>query len=66
VQVADIRNRTFDLDILGRDLDGKGLFRARLTPITINRGDRSRAIELPAMLRERLERYRTSCTKKVA
>ena len=61
VLIADIRNRTFDLDILGRDLDGKDLFRARLTPITINRGDRSRAIELPAMLRERLESYRTSC-----
>ena len=65
VLVADIRNRTFDLDIDGRDLDGKVLFRGRLTPITIKRGDRSRAIELPAMLRERLESYRNSCKKEV-
>src|SRR5437868_3736297 len=61
VLVVDIRNRTFDLEINGRDLDGKHLFRARLTPITIQRSDRSRAIELPATLRERLESYRTSC-----
>lgn len=63
VLVTDIRNRTFDLEILGRALEGKDLFRARMTPITIKRGDRSRAIELPAMLRERLEAYRSACTE---
>ena len=61
VLLAEIRNRTFDLEVLGRDLEGKDLFRARMTPITIKRGDRSRAIELPAMLRERLEAYRNAC-----
>ena len=64
VLVADIRSRTFDLDICGRDLAGKDLFRARMTPITIKRGDRSRGIELPAMLRERLEAYRSSTMEK--
>jgi 4-hydroxybenzoyl-CoA thioesterase len=64
VLVTDIRNRTFDLEIQGRGLDGKPLFSGRMTPITIKRGDRSRAIELPAMLRERLEAYRISCTEK--
>jgi acyl-CoA thioesterase FadM len=63
VLLADIRNRTFDLEIEGRDLGGKDLFCARMTPITIKRGDRSRAIELPAMLRERLEAYRSSCRR---
>jgi acyl-CoA thioester hydrolase len=66
VLVAEIRTRTFDLEIRGSDIDGKDLFRARMTPITIKRGDRSRAIELPSMLRERLESYRTSCRREVA
>jgi acyl-CoA thioester hydrolase len=61
VLVTDIRNRTFDLDIQGRDAAGKDIFRARMTPITIRRGDRSRSIELPAMLRARLEAYRSLC-----
>ncbi len=64
VLLAEIRNRTFDLEVLGRDLEGKDLFRARMTPITIKRGDRSRAIELPAMLRQRLEAYRSACMEK--
>ena len=62
VRVSEIRSRTFDLDIHGRDLGGKDVFRARITPITIRPGDRSRAIELPAILRERLEAYRSACT----
>jgi acyl-CoA thioester hydrolase len=62
--LAEIRNRTFDLEVLGRDLEGKDLFRARMTPITIKRGDRSRAIELPVMLRQRLEAYRSACMEK--
>lgn len=66
VLVAEIRSRTFDLDIRGRDPQGKDLFLARMTPITIKRGDRSRSIELPAALRDRLEAYRVSTMEKTA
>jgi acyl-CoA thioesterase FadM len=63
VRVADIRNRTFDIDIEACNLAGRVLFRAKLTPITIRFGDRSAAIQLPVLLRERLEHYRNQCNK---
>ena len=65
VLLAEVRSRTFDLDISGSHIEGRDIFRARITPITIKRGDRSRAIELPTMLRERLEAYRSRCKQKM-
>lgn len=63
VRIADIRSRTYDLEFEARDLAGRVLFRAKLTPITIRFGDRSGAIALPASLRESLENYRDQCNK---
>ncbi len=61
VRVADIRDRTFDIDIEALNSAGRVLFRAKLTPIAIRFGDRSAAIELPALLRQRLKQYRSRC-----
>ncbi len=64
VLVREMRNRTFDLDVNARHMDGKEAFRARITPITIKRGDRSAGIALPPILRESLERYRHACEER--
>lgn len=60
VRVADIRSRTFVLDMHGRTLSGETVFTARLTPVCVMRGER-RAIELPARLRDALHNYRRDC-----
>lgn len=57
--VTDIRNRTFDVAITGRSITdpARDLFIARLTPIMVSRTER-RSIEIPDVLRHRLEQYR--------
>jgi len=57
--VTDIRHRTFDVEVTGRDTTEKArkLFVARLTPIMLSRAER-RSIEIPDVLRQYLERYR--------
>lgn len=59
VRLGELRSRTFDLHIEGRRLDKAGpgtAFRARLTPITVDRTTRA-AVALPASLRAALEDY---------
>ena len=60
VSVRDIRTRTYVLSIDARTPEGEGVFHALLTPMCIARGER-RAIEIPAVFRTALERYRASC-----
>jgi acyl-CoA thioesterase FadM len=58
--IPEIRNRTFDIDILARDIGHKHVFVARLTPIFVALTER-RAIPIPAEVRAKLEDYRRHC-----
>lgn len=60
VRVADIRSRTYVLDIHARTPAGETVFIAQLTPVCVARAER-RSIELPPRLREALEKYRQQC-----
>ncbi|MGQ9367025.1 acyl-CoA thioesterase [Azospirillum sp. ST 5-10] len=60
VRVADIRTRTYVLEVCARTLDGAVAFLARLTPVCVARGER-RAIAIPPAFRQALERYRDAC-----
>lgn len=58
VRVADVRTRSFVLDMEGRRLDGQVLFRATLTPVCMPISER-RAVPIPTGLRRELEAYRS-------
>lgn len=60
VTVAEIRKRTYVLDITARTLAGAVIFIGRLTPVCVARDER-RSIEIPAAFRAALERYRDAC-----
>nr|WP_236589493.1 thioesterase family protein [Ramlibacter aurantiacus] len=60
VRVAEVRQRSFVLEMHARTPEGDTVFTARLTPACIARGER-RAVELPQRLRDALERYRLAC-----
>jgi acyl-CoA thioesterase FadM len=60
VAVADIRSRTYVLEITGRTATGDVAFVARLTPVCVARDER-RSIEIPPNFRKALERYRNAC-----
>lgn len=61
VTVADVRSRTYVLDVTGRTPRGEVAFVATLTPVCVARDER-RSIELPPAFRAALERYRAACT----
>lgn len=60
-RVADIRTRTFDIEVLGRSTTETphDLFVGRVTPIMTSRADK-RSIEIPAELRSKIEQYRSA------
>jgi acyl-CoA thioesterase FadM len=60
VTAAEIRSRTYVLDITARTPGGLDVFQAHLTPICVVRGER-RAIEIPQSFRTLLEEYRAAC-----
>ena len=60
VTVADIRERTYVLEITGRTPQGEVIFVARLTPVCVARDER-RSIEIPDAFRQALQRYRDGC-----
>lgn len=60
VTVADIRQRTYVLDVTARSGDGEILFIGRVTPVCISRSER-RSTEIPPLFRQALERYRDAC-----
>ena len=60
VRVADVRSRTYVLDIAAVTLQGEPVFNARLTPICVARPER-RAIEIPADFRQALLDYQRAC-----
>jgi 4-hydroxybenzoyl-CoA thioesterase len=60
VEVDAIRTRTFTLLMTARMADGEIAFIARLTPVCIRR-DARESIDMPAVLRDALERYRSRC-----
>lgn len=60
VAVADIRKRTYVLDITARTPQGAPVFVALLTPVCVARDER-RSIEIPPAFREALGRYQAAC-----
>jgi acyl-CoA thioesterase FadM len=60
VAVAGVRTKTFDLIIVGRSVDGRDTFRAKLTAIAVDPESRT-AIPVPDVLRQRLDRYKGAC-----
>jgi acyl-CoA thioesterase FadM len=60
VYVADVRNRTYVLDIVATTPHGEPVFNARLTPICVARPER-RSIDIPAAFREALLNYQRDC-----
>jgi acyl-CoA thioester hydrolase len=65
VRVADIRERTYLLEIHGRTLTGDTVFVAELTPVCVARPER-RSILIPPGLRAALAQYRTACADVLA
>jgi acyl-CoA thioesterase FadM len=61
VHVGDIRNRTFELDIAA-DLNGRPIFSAKIVPIMIDAKSFT-SVDIPTQIRERLERYRSLCSR---
>ncbi|MBN3823531.1 thioesterase [Burkholderia sp. Ac-20384] len=57
VYVADVRTRTYVLDIVATTPHGEPVFNARLTPVCIARDER-RSIEVPPSFRQALLDYR--------
>lgn len=60
VYVADVRTRTYVLDIVATTPQGEPVFNARLTPVCIARDER-RSIEIPPSFRQALLDYRRDC-----
>lgn len=60
VRVADIRSRSYVLDVAAATPAGDTVFIARLTPVCVARGER-RAIDIPPAFRTALERYAAAC-----
>jgi acyl-CoA thioester hydrolase len=58
--VAEIRERTYVLEITGRTSQGEVIFVAKLTPVCVAREER-RSIEIPDAFRQALQRYRDGC-----
>lgn len=60
VRVADLRSRTYVLEVTATTPQGEIVFVGRLTPVCVARDER-RSIELPAALRVALEGYAAAC-----
>jgi len=65
VTVAEIRQRTYVLDVTARTLTGEVVFVGRVTPVCVARSER-RSTEIPPSFREALERYRDACPEVAA
>lgn len=60
VTVADVKSRTYVLDITARTPQGEVVFVATLTPVCVARDER-RSIEIPRAFRRALLAYRDAC-----
>lgn len=60
VRVADVRSRTYVLDITATTPQGETVFKALLTPVCVARPER-RSIEIPAAFRKALLDYQRDC-----
>lgn len=60
VRVADVRGRTYVLDIIATTPQGEPIFNARLTPVCVARPER-RSIDIPADFRQALLDYQRDC-----
>ena len=60
VQVVDVRNRSYVLDIVARTPRGAAVFSARLTPVCVARYER-RSIDIPPVFRQALLDYQRDC-----
>jgi acyl-CoA thioester hydrolase len=63
VTVADVRSRTYELDVTARTPQGETVFVARLTPVCVARDER-RSIDIPAAFRQALLNYRDAAPNK--
>lgn len=60
VTVADVKSRTYVLDVTGRTPQGEVVFVATLTPVCVARDER-RSIEIPDAFRQALLGYQAAC-----
>jgi acyl-CoA thioesterase FadM len=60
VRVADVRSRTYVLDVTAATPQGETIFKAQLTPVCVARPER-RSIEIPADFRQALLDYQRAC-----
>ncbi|MDC6085267.1 acyl-CoA thioesterase [Burkholderia cenocepacia] len=65
VQVADVRHRSYVLDIVARTPQGAAVFNARLTPVCVAHDER-RSIDIPPAFREALLDYQRDCAGAVS
>ncbi len=65
VYVADVRSRTYTLDVVATMPQGERVFTARLTPVCVARPER-RSIEIPGAFREALLDYQRDCASPLA
>lgn len=61
VRVADVRSRTYVLDIAATTPQGEPVFNARLTPVCVARPER-RSIDIPTAFRNALLDYQRDCS----
>ena len=60
VRVAEVRSRTYVLDIAATTPQGEAVFNARLTPVCVARPER-RSIDIPPAFRQALLDYQRDC-----
>ena len=60
VRVAEVRSRTYVLDIAATTPRGEAVFNARLTPVCVARPER-RSIDIPPAFRQALLDYQRDC-----
>ena len=60
VTVADVRSRTYVIDVTATTPKGTAVFIATLTPVCVARDER-RSIEIPTAFRDVLLRYQADC-----
>ena len=60
MRVAEVRSRTYVLDIAATTPQGEAVFNARLTPVCVARPER-RSIDIPPAFRQALLDYQRDC-----
>lgn len=64
ITVVAIRTHSYVLNIAARKADGREVFYSKLTPVCVSQTEH-KAIAIPAILREPLQRYEKACLGKL-